>query len=102
MVRAWRASGIVPPLAPRPSPRLGENCYSFGMTTTSRLLASGPGWQVSDIVCTAGPGDRVYEERHDRACIALVTEGSFQYRTAQGDAVLVIPDERGRHIYFFR
>lgn len=58
------------------------------MTTTSRLLASGPGWQVSDIVCTAGPGDRAYEERHDHACIALVTEGSFQYRTAQGDAVL--------------
>ena len=58
------------------------------MTTTSHLLASGPGWQVSDIVCTAGPGDRAFEEQHDACCIALVTEGSFQYRTAQGDAVL--------------
>src|SRR4051812_13012782 len=88
MVRAWRMSGIAPPLARRPSPRLGGNCYSAGMSTTSRLLASGPGWQVSDIVCPAGPGDPVFEERHDHACIALVTEGSFQYRTAQGDAVL--------------
>src|SRR3954470_14625979 len=81
-------SGIAPPLARRPSPRLGGNCYSAGMSTTSRLLASGPGWQVSEIVCTAGPGDPVFEERHDHACIALVTEGSFQYRTAQGNAVL--------------
>jgi len=58
------------------------------MTTTSRLLASGPGWQVSDILCTAGPADPRFEERHDHACIALVTAGSFQYRSEQGDAVL--------------
>jgi AraC family transcriptional regulator len=58
------------------------------MSTTARLLASGPGWQVSDVVCTAGPGDAPFEERHDHACIAVVTEGSFQYRSAQGRAVL--------------
>jgi AraC family transcriptional regulator len=55
---------------------------------TSRLLASGPGWSVSDVVCTAGPYDRPFEERHESACIAAVTAGSFQYRTRQGAAVL--------------
>lgn len=58
------------------------------MSITQRVLASGPGWHVADIVCTAGPDDRPYEERHDRASIALVTQGSFQYRSAQGSAVL--------------
>jgi AraC family transcriptional regulator len=56
--------------------------------TTSRLLASGPGWRVSDVVCTAGPLDPSFEERHDDACIAAVTRGTFQYRSAQGIAVL--------------
>jgi AraC family transcriptional regulator len=56
--------------------------------TTSRLLASGPGWRVSDVVCTAGPLDPSLEERHDAACIAAVTHGTFQYRSAQGVAVL--------------
>jgi AraC family transcriptional regulator len=56
--------------------------------TTSRLLASGPGWGVSDVVCTAGPLDPSFEECHDVACIAAVTHGTFQYRSAQGIAVL--------------
>jgi AraC-like DNA-binding protein len=52
-------------------------------------LASGPGWSVSDVVCTAGPHDRPFEERHESVCIAAVTHGTFQYRSAQGSAVLV-------------
>jgi AraC-like DNA-binding protein len=56
--------------------------------TTSRLLASGPGWRVSDVVCTAGPLNPSFEERHDDTCIAVVTHGTFQYRSAQGIAVL--------------
>jgi AraC-like DNA-binding protein len=51
-------------------------------------LASGPGWLVRDIVCTAGPSDRPFEEQHDAVCIAVVTEGTFQYRSTLGDAVL--------------
>ncbi|HEY0525477.1 MAG TPA: helix-turn-helix transcriptional regulator [Stellaceae bacterium] len=51
-------------------------------------MASGPGWQVSDVVCTAGPGDRPFEERHDAMCIAAVTQGTFQYRSTRGAAVL--------------
>ncbi|WP_439500063.1 helix-turn-helix domain-containing protein [Bosea sp. (in: a-proteobacteria)] len=58
------------------------------MTATSHLLASGPGWRVRDIVCTAGPGDPVFEEQHAQCCIAVVTHGSFQYRSSQGDALL--------------
>jgi AraC-like DNA-binding protein len=57
-------------------------------TSSSQLLASGPGWQVSDVVCTAGPSDRPFEEQHDAVCIATVTQGSFQYRSTRGAAVL--------------
>jgi AraC family transcriptional regulator len=56
--------------------------------TTSHLLAAGPGWRVSDVVCTAGPHDPSFEERHDAVCIAAVTQGTFQYRSAQGVALL--------------
>jgi AraC-like DNA-binding protein len=58
------------------------------MALTSRILASGPGWTVSDTVCTSGPHDRPFEERHDAVSIAAVTEGTFQYRTVTGAAVL--------------
>jgi AraC family transcriptional regulator len=59
------------------------------MGFSMRLLASGPGWRACDVVCTAGPRDPPFEERHDAMCIAAVTEGTFQYRTAQGAAVLM-------------
>jgi AraC family transcriptional regulator len=52
--------------------------------TTSRLLARGPGWTVADVLCTHGPQDRVYEERHTQPTIAIVLAGSFQYRCAAG------------------
>lgn len=59
------------------------------MTIKSHLLASGAGWQASDVVCRAGPHDRPFEEqRHDGACIAIVTEGTFQYRTTVGPSLL--------------
>jgi AraC-like DNA-binding protein len=58
------------------------------MATSSRVLASGPGWRVSDVVCDSGPRDRPFEERHDAVSIALVVGGTFQYRTAEGKAVL--------------
>jgi AraC family transcriptional regulator len=58
------------------------------MSLNSRLLASGAGWRVDDVVCRAGLDDRSFEERHHWACIALVTGGTFQYRSVQGSAVL--------------
>ncbi|UCI05541.1 helix-turn-helix transcriptional regulator [Mesorhizobium sp. B1-1-8] len=58
------------------------------MTTTAKTLASGQGWQVSDVVCTAAAGDRPFEEEHCSFCVAAVTSGTFRYRTRQGTAVL--------------
>jgi len=57
--------------------------------TSSQILASGQGWWVRDVVCTAGPHDPAFEERHGSACIALVTAGTFNYRSRHGAAVLV-------------
>ena len=58
------------------------------MALASRLLASGSGWRVADAVCSYGPHDRPYEERHGAACIAAVTAGTFRYRSTLGSAVL--------------
>lgn len=58
------------------------------MALTTRLLAAGSGWRVNDVVCTAGPRDRPFEERHHAVCIAMVTHGTFQYRSTTGRAVL--------------
>jgi AraC family transcriptional regulator len=58
------------------------------MSLAAKLLASGTGWSVSDFVCTAGPRDPCYVEQHSAYSIALVTAGNFQYRTAQGSALM--------------
>lgn len=58
------------------------------MSQSARLLASGPGWHVADIVCTSGAGDRPFEEEHRNFCIAAVTAGTFGYRSRQGAALL--------------
>ncbi|MDX8529611.1 AraC family transcriptional regulator [Mesorhizobium sp. VK25A] len=58
------------------------------MTTAQRTLASGSGWHVSDVVCTAAAGDRPFEEEHRGFCVAAVTRGAFRYRTRQGTAML--------------
>jgi AraC family transcriptional regulator len=58
------------------------------MPLSAKLLASGTGWSVSDFVCTSGPRDPCYVEQHGAYSIALVTEGNFQYRTAQGSALM--------------
>ena len=58
------------------------------MTLTAQQLASGPGWRVVDVICSAGVHDRPFEEQHGDYCIAAVTGGTFRYRAAQGTAVL--------------
>jgi len=52
--------------------------------TTMRWLAAGDGWKVGDVLCTSGPGDRPFEERHETVAVVLVTAGTFQYRSAAG------------------
>lgn len=49
-----------------------------------RVLAEGPGWCVSDILCTAGPGDTPFEEAHQWVSISAVVSGSFVYRSTHG------------------
>lgn len=55
---------------------------------SSALLASGTDWAAAEYVCTAGPGERSFEERHNTFSIALVTEGTFRYRAQQGTSLL--------------
>ena len=56
--------------------------------TDARVLTHGAQWSVADVVCTCGPGDRPFEERHDQFSIALVAAGSFQYRSTSGAALM--------------
>ena len=58
------------------------------MPLSAKLLASGTGWRVSDVVCTSGPHDPCYVEQHSAYSIALVTNGNFKYRTVQGTALM--------------
>ena len=51
---------------------------------TGRVLAQGDGWTVEDVICTSGPRDRPFEERHSHVSIAIVAAGSFQYRSTAG------------------
>src|SRR5206468_11978987 len=74
---------------------LGENCGEIGRTPgglrngisgppSARPLAAGDGWTVSDVVCSAGPPDRPFEEQHSRTSIAIVVSGTFQYTSPAG------------------
>jgi len=56
--------------------------------TTPRIIARGDGWTVADVVCTSGPQDRPFEERHTYYTIAIVLAGSFQYRSARGRGLM--------------
>jgi AraC family transcriptional regulator len=56
--------------------------------TMPRIIAGGEGWTVADVVCTSGPQDRPFEERHTHYTIAIVLAGSFQYRSARGRGLM--------------
>lgn len=56
--------------------------------TTPRRLAAGAGWEAADVLCTHGPGDAPFEERHARVVIALVVAGAFEYRTSTGRGLM--------------
>jgi AraC family transcriptional regulator len=47
-------------------------------------LAAGDGWTICDVVCAAGPNHPVFEEQHSQTSIAVVVNGTFQYRTSTG------------------
>jgi AraC family transcriptional regulator len=52
--------------------------------TAPRVIARGDGWTVADVLCTCGPGDHPFEERHPCYTVAIVLAGSFQYRSPGG------------------
>jgi AraC family transcriptional regulator len=56
--------------------------------TRPRVVAHGDGWSVADVVCTCGPQDRPFEERHSRDTIAIVQAGSFEYRSTAGRGLM--------------
>ena len=62
--------------------RRAESGTSGGLEV--RVLGEGNGWKVADIVCTSGPRDRSFEERHSQVAIAIVAAGSFQYASSPG------------------
>ncbi len=59
-----------------------------GISLRNRTLACADGWSVSNVICNAGPGDRAFEEKHSKVCIAMVTEGTFQYRSNLGRVMM--------------
>lgn len=59
------------------------------MTMQTRSIGAGEGWRASRFICTAGPEDRAFEERHDGVSVSLVVRGGFEYRTRTGSASLV-------------
>jgi AraC family transcriptional regulator len=54
----------------------------------ARPLCQGQDWSISEYLCTAGPDDRPFEERHEEFSIAAVIEGTFSYRGDTGTAVM--------------
>lgn len=57
-------------------------------SASARLLAEGAGWRVEDIICSSGPTDRPFEERHTWASVAVVLSGSFSYGNELGRNLL--------------
>jgi AraC family transcriptional regulator len=58
-------------------------------TAAARVLASGHGWRASDVVCTSGPSDRVFEEQRSLFSVAVVLAGTFTYRASRARVALV-------------
>ena len=52
------------------------------------ILAAGDGWSADDVICTSGPADRVFEERHEDVSVSLVVAGTFHYRSALGGGMM--------------
>src|SRR5262245_49339976 len=53
-----------------------------------RTIAAGEDWWVGDIVCTRGPRDRPFEERHSQVSISVVLSGTFVCRSEHGASLL--------------
>jgi AraC family transcriptional regulator len=65
-----------------------KNLNGLSGTAKERVLATGSGFVVADVLCTSGPQDHAFEENHSHVSIAMVVAGSFQYRNALGKVLL--------------
>ncbi|RKH67762.1 AraC family transcriptional regulator [Corallococcus sp. AB049A] len=88
---------VVASVAMMPSPRLDMRagwkvCTVAGLgkvdLTSARLLASGDGWRVREILCRSGPKDPIFEEQHAAVSVSAVLSGSFTYRSRNGRVLL--------------
>ena len=80
-------------LPPQPSAPVREALrhkavHGVAGSAVARLLAEGSGWRAQDVVCSSGPRDRAFEERHDGVCVAVVLSGTFTYRNDLGRTLL--------------
>ena len=57
-------------------------------TTASRIARARRGWSVADVICTSGPRDRPFEERHAQHSIAVVLAAVSSTSTTTGGGVL--------------
>lgn len=62
--------------------------HGLAGTVDGRVLACGDGWVAEDVVCSSGPRDPAFEERHDWVSVAAVLSGSFTYRNDFGRNLL--------------
>ncbi|MCJ8159447.1 helix-turn-helix transcriptional regulator [Sphingomonas sp. LaA6.9] len=64
------------------------NAPSSPSVPVASAIASGAGWTIEHVICTAGPDDRTFEERHGWTSVAAVLNGQFSYRSEQGGALM--------------
>ena len=53
-----------------------------------KILAKGEAWRAMDYVCTCGPRDTPFEERHVLASVSIVLSGTFACRSRHGESLL--------------
>lgn len=62
--------------------------HGLAGTVDGRELAREEGWVAEDVVCSSGPRDPAFEERHDWVSVAVVLSGTFTYRNDFGRTLL--------------
>jgi hypothetical protein len=62
--------------------------HGLAGNAAGRVLARGRDWLAEDVVCSSGPRDRAFEERHDWVSVAVVLSGTFTYRNDFGRTLL--------------
>jgi AraC family transcriptional regulator len=67
---------------------MAEAAHPARRAPIAHPIAAGAGWAINHVVCRLGPQDCTGEEQMAEATIAVVLEGTFQYRAGTGAALL--------------